>query len=229
MLVTRAKQKYFDTLINNNSNTGQLWRAMNDITNKSNRSHHSTQTSITPEEFNSHFLSAADRVLLDSNSQYQSTESPFYFFDNFCKERLLPGEACSIPEIVVHEVGKYLSSLKNKKSMGLDNLNSFLIKLSIPYIVESLTFIYNLSIRTNTFSDMWKSAKVIPLPKNSDLQDPNNFRPISILPVLSKPLERHIHAHISGFIESYNLFHEYQSGFRKKHSCHTALTRMCDT
>jgi hypothetical protein len=76
---------------------------------------------------------------------------------------------------------------------------------------------------------MWKSAKVIPLPKNSDFQDPNNFRPISILPVLSKPLERHIHAHISGFIESHNLFHEYQSGFRKKHSCHTALTRMCDT
>jgi hypothetical protein len=48
MLVTRAKQKYFDSLINNNSNTGQLLRAMNDITNKSNRSHHSTQTSITP-------------------------------------------------------------------------------------------------------------------------------------------------------------------------------------
>jgi hypothetical protein len=218
MLVTRAKQKYFDTLISNNSNTGQLWRAMNDITNKSNRSHHSFQTSLTPEEFNVHFLSAADRVLSESNSQNQSTQSSYDLLDNFCRERLLPGDSCSIPEIAVHEVGKYLISLENKKSMGLDNLNSFLIKLSIPYIVESLTFIYNLSIRTNTFPRMWKSAKVIPLPKTSDLQDPNNFRPISILSVLSKPLEKHIHAHISGFIESHNLFHEFQKKTLMPHS-----------
>jgi hypothetical protein len=126
-------------------------------------------------------------------------------------------------------MGKYLFSLKNKKSMGIDNLNAFIVKLSIPYIVESLTFISNLCIRTNTFPDAWKIAKVIPLPKSSNMQNPSNFRPISILSVLSKPLEKHVHAHTLKLIEAHNLFHEFQSDFRKNHLCHTALTRMCDT
>jgi hypothetical protein len=229
MMVQVAKQKYFDTLITNNSDIGQLWRAMNDITNKSNRSKHHGQTPITPEEFNSHFLTAADRVLSTSTSQTHSAKSPYDLLDKFCTEHLLPGDSCSIPDIAVHEMGKYLSSLKNKKSMGIDNLNAFIIKLSIPYIVESLTYISNLCIKTNTFPDAWKAAKVIPLPKASDLQDPNNFRPISILSILSKPIEKHVHSHILKFIERHDLFHEFQSGFRKNHSCHSALTHMCDT
>ena len=70
---------------------------------------------------------------------------------------------------------------------------------------------------------MVKTAKVIPLPKNTDRTDPNNFRPISLLSVLSKPLERHVHNHLCTFMEKHNLFHTLRSGFRSKHSCHTAL------
>ena len=113
--------------------------------------------------------------------------------------------------------------------MGPDNLNTFVVKLSLPYIVESLTFIYNRCIETNTFPDAWKAAKVVPLPKSQDTSDPNNFRPISILSILSKPLEKHIQRNILDFVETRELFHDLQSGFRQKHSCHTALTKMCDT
>ena len=55
-----------------------------------------------------------------------------------------------------------------------------------------------------------------------------DFRPISLLSVLSKPLERHVHHHLSTFMEKHNLFHTLQSGFRSKHSCHTALSAMCN-
>ena len=48
-----------------------------------------------------------------------------------------------------------------------------------------------------------------------------------MLSVLSKPLERHVHHHLSTFMEKHNLFHTLQSGFRSKHSCHTALSAMC--
>ena len=54
------------------------------------------------------------------------------------------------------------------------------------------------------------------------------FRPISLLSVLSKPLERHVHHDLSTFMEKHNLFHTLQSGFRSKRSCHTALSAMCD-
>ena len=49
-----------------------------------------------------------------------------------------------------------------------------------------------------------------------------------MLSVLSKPHERHVHNHLSTFMENNNLFHTLQSGFRPKHSCHTALSAMCD-
>ena len=112
--------------------------------------------------------------------------------------------------------------------MGPDNIPTYLLKLAIPYVVNSLTYIYNLCIQKNIFPKIFKTAKVIPLPKNTDRTDPNNFRPISLLSVLSKPLEKHVHRHLSTFMEKHNLFHTFQSGFRSKHSCHTALSAMCD-
>ena len=122
-------------------------------------------------------------------------------------------------------------SLSNNKSMGHDNINPFLLKLALPYIVQPLTYIYNLSILNNVFPTILKiknKAKVIPLPSTNDLSEPNNFRPISILTLLSKPIERHIHKHLLNFLTEHNLLCQSQSGFRPQHSCHTALAKLCD-
>jgi hypothetical protein len=73
-----------------------------------------------------------------------------------------------------------------------------------------------------------KEAKVIPIPKNKNSFDIKDIRPISLLPVLSKPLEKHIHKYLTIFLEEHNLFYKFQSGFRQYHSCQTALTAMCD-
>ena len=105
--------------------------------------------------------------------------------------------------------------------MGSDNMPTYLLKFALPYIVEPLTYIYNLYIKKNVFPKMLKTAKVIPLSKNTDRTDPNNFRPISLLSVLSKPLERHVHNHLSTFMEKYNLFHTLQSGLDQ--SIHVTL------
>ena len=74
-----------------------------------------------------------------------------------------------------------------------------------------------------------KAAKVIPLLKAKVLSDPSNCRPICLLSVLTKPLARHVHENLTQFIEDRNLLHPFQSGFRLRHSCHKALTRVCDT
>ena len=91
-------------------------------------------------------------------------------------------------------------------------------------------YIYNLPI-LNVFPTILKNkikAKVIPLPKTNDLREPNNFRPISILSLFSKPTERHIHKHLHNFLTEHNLLCQSQSGFRPQHSCHTALAKLCD-
>ena len=148
---------------------------------------------------------------------------------NFCHDRLKSTDSFSIPPIAVHEVGSLITNLKNKKAMGPDTLNASLLKLALPYIIESLTYIYNLCIEQNAFPSALKIAKIIPLPKSRDSSDLNNFRPISLLSVLSKPIEKHIEKHLMKYMEEHHLFHSFQSGFRQHHSCHTALINLCDS
>ena len=112
--------------------------------------------------------------------------------------------------------------------MGPDDIPARLLKLFLPYTVEPLTYVYNLCIQKSVFLKMFKTAKVVPLPRNTDRSDPNNFRSISLLSVLSNPLERHAHNHLSNFKENHNLYYHLHSGFESQYSCHTALSVLCD-
>ena len=126
------------------------------------------------------------------------------------------------------KVLKYLKNLDVRKSTGTDDIGPRLLKMAAPFIAESLTFICNLSIRTGSFPEKWKEAKVKPLHKGGPTNDLNNFRPISILPVLSKLFEKHVHESLLSFLEQYKLLYSTQSGFRPSHSCETALLYMTD-
>ena len=81
----------------------------------------------------------------------------------------------------------------------------------------------------STFPRKWKEAKVSPLHKNGPHDDVNNYRPISILPVLSKVLEKYVHDCLSVYLDENNSLHRTQSGFRSQHSCATALVHMIDS
>jgi hypothetical protein len=86
----------------------------------------------------------------------------------------------------------------------------------------------NTSISTGRYINDWKVAKVIPLITSADAFDVCNYRPISIISVPSKILERHVHSTFYYYLESHRLITPHQSGFRPKHSCDTALLKMTD-
>ena len=222
-LVREAKKNCFLKLINNKSETISVWRALNAFT----KPKQTTQCiPISPDTFNEYFLSASD-TLLASKSNYRPCI--FENLKDFCNEKLPHHSFFEIPDITVFDVGKSISQMKNKCSFGHDNISAFFLKLSLPYIVEPLTFIYNLILRQGSFPNALKKAKVVPLPKSRDLSDPTNFRPISLLSILSKPVEKHVHRHLSVFLESNNLLYPLQSGFRNRHSCHSALSHMANS
>ena len=100
--------------------------------------------------------------------------------------------------------------------------------LSLPYIVQHLAYVYNLCINNNCFPSDLKTAKVVPLPKAKDLTDINNYRPISVLSSVSKPLEKHVHKYLLKYLDRFNLIHTHQSGLRPQHSCQSALTCLVD-
>ena len=226
-MADKAREALFNKLVEDGKDTKTLWRALNAFTRKSNKKSNSA-TSVSPDEFNKHFLSVSERILsaeqLKAGDDFVCTEK----LVNFCKERD-NGKPFNIPLLAVHEVGRLINNLGNKKSMGPENISAFFLHLTLPYIVEPLTYIYNLCIEKNIFPTALKVAKVIPLPKAKDTSDPNNFRPISLLPLLSKPLERHIQKHLYEYLNVNALLHTKQSGFRPKHSCQTALISLYDS
>ena len=84
----------------------------------------------------------------------------------------------------------HLQELKRKKATGIDNLPSNLLKDAAPVISKRLAHIINLSLTTSIFPTEWKEAKITPLFKSGKKSSVENYRPISLLPVISKIAEK---------------------------------------
>ena len=87
------------------------------------------------------------------------------------------------------------------KGFGIDHLSSYFIKQAIPYIKNSLIFIFNTSVETNVLPDMWKIAKIAPIFKDGDKPDKSNHRPISLLPVLSRIFEKVVYNQLYKYLK----------------------------
>jgi hypothetical protein len=128
------------------------------------------------------------------------------------------------------QVDKIISHLKNSKSSGLDNLDTYILKLIKSTIVPSVCHIVNLSLTTHRFPTKWKIAKVVPLYKGKGSKmDPKSYRPVAILPILSKVLERAMFQQVVYFMDSNNFFNPNHHAYRSFHSTTTAMLQMYTT
>ena len=119
-----------------------------------------------------------------------------------------------------------ISKLTPSVSCGLDNIPSTPLKLCSPYILNSICDIINQVLETGIFPDDWKKAKdskVHPIFKSDERNIPNNYRLISILPAISKIIERVMHTQLLQYFQAGTLLTESQSEFRPNHSTCTAL------
>ena len=114
------------------------------------------------------------------------------------------------------------------KSAGIDNLTGKFLKEGAPVLASPITDLVNLSISLSLFPDDCKIAKLKPLYKKEAKTKPKNYRPISLLLLLSKIIERIIHNQTQEFLDKNNILYKYQSGFRKHHSTDTCLSYLTD-
>ena len=136
----------------------------------------------------------------------------------------------STQAVTPEQVEKIISQLKNTKASGMDNLDTYIIKLTKKSIVPSVCHILNLSITSNKFPTKWKLAKIVPLYKGKGSKlDPKNYRPVAILPILSKVLERAMYQQMVAYMDSYNLFNPNHHAYRSFHSTTTAMLQMYTT
>ena len=119
-------------------------------------------------------------------------------------------------------------SLKSGKAEGLDRIPTRLLKHSADIVVKPVTFIINTSLRTAKVPCDWKSARVIPLFKKGKADEMGNYHPISILPVLSKVLERAVHIQMYRYLQQNKILSPYQRGFQKCHLTELAALSFSD-
>ena len=114
------------------------------------------------------------------------------------------------------------------KAVSIDNLSGHFLKDGAKFLSKSISDFCNLSITSEKFPDICKVAKLKPLYKKGSLTEPCNYRPISLLPLISKVIEKVSHNQTSTFLNSKSLQYTYQSGFRKKHSTDFCLSCLKD-
>ena len=114
------------------------------------------------------------------------------------------------------------------KSCSLDPIPTWLFKNCMSELLPMVTLIVNVSLQSGCFPDQLKIAVVQPLLKkhNLDSDDLSNYRPVSNLSFLSKVIEKCVHLQITEYLDKNKLFPELQSGYRRFHSCETAILRI---
>ena len=132
----------------------------------------------------------------------------------------------TLPEIRGNDVRTAIASLPNTASTGADGIYARMLKDSATEICVVLADICNCSISTGIFPDQWKTTVTVPVHKKSDVFDISNYRPISLLPLISKVFEKIVGQKLTDHLETRGLLNTAQHGFRRRRSCETALLRL---
>ncbi|KAI8482827.1 hypothetical protein Bbelb_394890 [Branchiostoma belcheri] len=169
-------------------------------------------------EFNEYFSSCASRL---TDGMPDSQEDPL---QNIPDPTTKFSFECVEESVVMNE----LQRLKTKKATGLDKIPAKLLKDSSPVIAKPLTHIFNLSLASGEVPSEWKEAQISPVHKSGNCADVGNYRPVSVLSVTSKVMERLVCNQVTRYLTRCKLLTSHQSGFRRHHSTATAVQKIVE-
>ena len=133
------------------------------------------------------------------------------------------GSPFNLTSVSENSILTILKSTQVSKAAGLDGLSGRFLKDGAKFLAKPISDLCNLSINSEKFPVSCRVAKLRPLYKKGSLTQSCNYRHISLLPLISKVIEKVIHDQASIFLNSKSLLHTHQSGFRKKHSADFCL------
>ena len=127
-----------------------------------------------------------------------------------------------------YETYKLISKLVNKNSCAYDLVSNKILKATIDIITPYLVVLFNKCIKEGVFPNSFKLAEVIPLFKGGDRQDPDRYRPISLLPTIGKLFEKILSIRVLKFLSKHEIVSKHQIGFRAKFSTDYAFVDIYD-
>ena len=145
-------------------------------------------------------------------------------------QEIMRGKNCNmqLQHVSLSKVRKILGSLSNSRSTSVDELDNFSLKLAADLVTQPIHHIICLSIIECKFPEIWKYSKVLPLYKKGDKLERKNYRPVSILSLVSKVLEKVVYEQIYSYFSRNKIFHPNLHGYRSNRSTQTALLQMYD-
>lgn len=230
------KKQYYQTKFEEHKNDGKkLWRTINDILRKKKSGsvpafvevggEFLTKPRMIANHFNDFYLEKIKNItsLMPLPTSNMSV--------SIIKEQIMSKKNCCFEfvPITIKQMEELLLSIQYDSSVGADHLDGRLLQLSTKYIIRPICHIFNLCLQKHVFPNLWKTAKVVPLVKNSrDQLSAQNSRPISILPILSKLLENNMFKQIQNYFMSNGLHSDFQHAYKPGFSTATALATLSD-
>ena len=229
----KAMNSYYNDMLNiEKANLRTLWKVAGSIINPSKMK---SDTNIKSLKINNNTTSD-NKKIAEAMNDFFSTVGKVYANKvktepNKFKKYLSNPNTYSLDTLqdtTVEEVTKIITSLKSGKSAGDDGIKPGLLKQCCHELKTPITHLMNLSLRNSTVPEKLKLAKVIPIYKKNDRTDPSNYRPISLLSILDKILEKLINKRVTSFLDAHKILYKYQFGFRPNHSTVQAVVEIAD-
>ena len=236
---SKSKMEYFENKISENKNKPkQLWQTLKSLGTSSKSTSRSNNIGLNinneicfdklkvAENFNKFFTTIASKLVEKLPAGLGK-----YGFDHvvsFYQKMKVKKDAFNLSQVNEETVLKHLETVNPGKATGLDNLPAKFIRDGPKHLAPPLTHIIHLSLHSGKVPDELKSARVSPIYKKNSKTDPGNYRPVSVLCIISKILQRVVYNQVESYLQSHTLLYEFQSGFRSAFSTDTCLIHLPD-
>lgn len=228
-ILQKCERKYYDTIFaQNKNNLKKSWSLIKEVINKKQKAgisnkfciegHMTSDPSKIANAFNKFYINIGPS--LAKNIPNTNIHTNTFLSHPNSSSMFLTNTDC-------YEIETIIKNFK-MASPGWDDISSKVVKSSYQHFLEPLAHLLNLSISQGIVPRELKLARVIPIYKKGDKTDITNYRPVSILPCISKILERLIYNRLSNFINKHNILYDLQFGFREKHGTNLALSFLID-
>lgn len=203
LLVLARKQANIHELAATNNVSRKTWQIIN---RECGRVRKGGELQVDPGVLNRHFATIAENIVQGLPTSAASHGDLL---------RRTPPASCSfyIAPTSPEEVYDIIMNLKVTTSKDFYGLDMRVLRLAAQFVCDPIAYTINLGIEYSVFPDNLKIALITPLHKKGSRSDPINYRPIALLPVLSKVYERVLQKRLLRFLLKYNLLSECQFGF----------------
>ena len=233
--VKKDKKEHLEKNLGDDVSVNKLWKSARDFlgieknlspTVIRNGEGATSNPTMMANTFNNYFLEKVKK--LRAKTAEPPTFDPILRVKSWIKKRKKPPPPFRLKELNLKDLRKILKRMKGKRSYGVDDIDSYSLKLAGPLIEDALLHLINLSIKKHTFAEKWKPQLIFPLHKKGGKLDVENYRPVSHLVEIGKMVEYAVYVQVVDHFTENDLFHGNHHGSLSGHSTATALIQVVD-